>query len=663
MTKEHANLQDKAITGSEGVVFLKDKYNGWRWQDQHHGQRLLNGIYLVGEDRFNNKFIDTLVKNGLDRNVPSPSSLLHVLQQMRDTEHLCDVVLRVRDEYGTVKEVLRCHRAVLAACSPYFKAMLFGRFREGQAKEVTFKDISCETLRQLVNYVYTGVVTFTARNVELFFHASSMFQLPFLTDACCKYMVHNMNISHCLELFHFAKTHFCEELAREAKHFALKNLPDVISHGDIEGLTAEELVEVLNDDSHMWGGETLLEGVVRWLFWNTNNRGDVLQSLLQKLQIDITLMNKGFLKFIMTTEIGIKNSLRFREVLEEAVEKIKALELELTGHEVVLQIGGVSGSELADHSCKRIHYIDCFDSKTNACATVTELPQRLLQAQFNTTVLENDVYVVATFPCRQNKDSEVWKYSCMHDIWRRLPDLLESHGWDFLLHAADRKVYALGSGRILKSSEKCYEAFDHVANKWGRIEPVPETVEKACVAACMGKLYVMGHWGQAQFLVQIHKQDSQSWQSLVYPAFHGCKIQYHTATLGGMIYMMPLYATRQDYMCAYNTENNLFEKVFLPTNKRLQCGMTATDDSIIVTGGRELLSPDYATGNVEVFRPAEGCWKIVGRQSGLIRRGHTCVTVNGPSWMLDRLDKASEKRNMTGNEESGQGSGETVTSN
>ncbi|KAI8511394.1 protein ubiquitination [Branchiostoma belcheri] len=658
MIKEQECLKDERITGSEGIVFLKDTYNGWRWQDQHHGQRLLRGLYRVGDDRFNEEFTVILVKKGLDRNLSS-ISVVHVLQEMRETrEDLCDVMLRVRDEYGRVREAARCHRAVLAAYSTYFNAMLFGRFREGQAGEVTFEDISCETLRQLVNYAYTGVVTFTTRNVERVFHASSIFNLPFLANACCQYMLQNISKSHCLGLFHFAKTHFCEELAREARMFALEHLQDVVSYGGIEELTVDELEELLNDNSaHMWGEESLLEGAVRWLFESsTTNGGETdLHSLLQKLKIDLTLVNKGYLKFIMATEVDIKNSRRCKDVLEDAVEKIEALETAVSGHKLVLQFGGISGSELADHSGRRITTVDCFDSETNAWATVTELPQRLLHAHLNTTVLENDVYIVATFPGGGRKESEVWKYSCMHDIWRRLPDLQEPHGWDFVVQAAAKRVYALGNGRTLKSSEKCYEAFDPTVNKWGRIEPVPQTIEKACFAACMGKLYVMGHWGngQAKFLVHIYDQHGQSWRTQVYPAFHGCKIQYHAATLGGMIYMMPLLATRQDFMCAFNAKKNLFEKVVLPTYKRLQCGMAATDDSIVVTGGRDLLSNAYATGNVEVFRPVEGCWRVVGRKPGLIRRGHTCVTVNGPGWMLDKLDKASGKGNMNANEDSG----------
>ena len=52
--------------------------------------------------------------------VSHPKELLAVLNNLRINEQLCDVILNV----GTLK--IPCHKAILAASSPYFQAMFTG---------------------------------------------------------------------------------------------------------------------------------------------------------------------------------------------------------------------------------------------------------------------------------------------------------------------------------------------------------------------------------------------------------------------------------------------------------------------------------------------------------------------------------------------------------
>lgn len=51
---------------------------------------------------------------------------------------------------------LPAHRLVLASCSDYFRAMLYGGMRESQQNEVVLMDTPLGAFELLLKYIYTG---------------------------------------------------------------------------------------------------------------------------------------------------------------------------------------------------------------------------------------------------------------------------------------------------------------------------------------------------------------------------------------------------------------------------------------------------------------------------------------------------------------------------
>ena len=74
---------------------------------------------------------------------------------------LCDVLL-VAD---TVE--IPCHKAVLAACSPYFYAMFTGELAEAKADRIVLQEVDGKALSLLIDFVYTAEVHVTEDNVQV----------------------------------------------------------------------------------------------------------------------------------------------------------------------------------------------------------------------------------------------------------------------------------------------------------------------------------------------------------------------------------------------------------------------------------------------------------------------------------------------------------------
>ena len=74
---------------------------------------------------------------------------------------LCDVVL-VADSIE-----VPAHRAVLAACSPYFYAMFTANLSESKAERIVLQEIDGKALAMLVEFVYTAEIHVTEENVQV----------------------------------------------------------------------------------------------------------------------------------------------------------------------------------------------------------------------------------------------------------------------------------------------------------------------------------------------------------------------------------------------------------------------------------------------------------------------------------------------------------------
>uniref|UniRef100_A0A8B9PLU0 Heterogeneous nuclear ribonucleoprotein A0 n=1 Tax=Apteryx owenii TaxID=8824 RepID=A0A8B9PLU0_APTOW len=144
-----------------------------------------------------------------------------VMNELRSKRLLCDVVIVAE----TVE--MEAHRVVLAACSPYFCAMFTGDMSESKAKKIEIKDVDGQTLRKLIDYIYTAEIEVTEENVQVLLPAASLLQLMDVRKNCCDFLQSQLHPTNCLGIRAFADVHACTELLQQANAYADKNTPAV----------------------------------------------------------------------------------------------------------------------------------------------------------------------------------------------------------------------------------------------------------------------------------------------------------------------------------------------------------------------------------------------------------------------------------------------------
>ncbi|CAL5005199.1 unnamed protein product [Urochloa decumbens] len=159
--------------------------------------------------------------------LPVPSSDLGShLGHLLDSGDCSDV------SFSVAGETFRAHRAVLAARSPVFKALLLGPMADATMPTVTLHDIEPEAFRVLLRFVYTDALLMPVDNelevegsslaAELLQHvlaAAEMYQLDRLKLVCAQKLWEVVSVDNVAAVLGCAEMHNCTELKKRCIDF------------------------------------------------------------------------------------------------------------------------------------------------------------------------------------------------------------------------------------------------------------------------------------------------------------------------------------------------------------------------------------------------------------------------------------------------------------
>ncbi|XP_031427466.1 zinc finger and BTB domain-containing protein 20 isoform X2 [Clupea harengus] len=106
------------------------------------------------------------------------SSVLETLNEQRQRGHFCDVTVRI---HGSM---LRAHRCVLAAGSPFFQDKLLLGYSDIEIPAV----VSVQSVQKLIDFMYSGVLRVAQSEALQILTAASILQIKRVIDECTRIM-------------------------------------------------------------------------------------------------------------------------------------------------------------------------------------------------------------------------------------------------------------------------------------------------------------------------------------------------------------------------------------------------------------------------------------------------------------------------------------------
>ena len=207
-------------------------------------------------------------------------AVLAMFDNMRRTRELCDVVLVVDN-----KE-FHCHKSLLSANSPYFKAMFTGVMTERYQSRIVLHDISSLAMDQIIDFFYTSSLTLSMDNVGYILPAASMFHIDNIVKACCEFMRRNIGVSNCLGISAYADTHSCLELKALADDYAMQHFSEVIQAEEFLQLPVNQLQQLVSSDNlNVHSEERVYEAVIAWVKYEPGTRKQYISKLLDNVSV------------------------------------------------------------------------------------------------------------------------------------------------------------------------------------------------------------------------------------------------------------------------------------------------------------------------------------------------------------------------------------------
>ncbi|XP_045537241.1 ring canal kelch homolog [Papilio machaon] len=428
------------------------------------------------------------------------TALLDALARLRCDATLCDVRLQAQAEGATEPaEGVWAHRAVLAACSPYFRAM-FTQFDERTQDAVTIQNVEPHALDAIIEYVYNpNSLVITEDNVQSLLSASSLLQVSGVRAACCNFLAAALAPDNALGIRAFAELHACRDLKDCAARYVHRHFVEVLETEEFLSLTAETLAQLLDSDRIMVPNEeVVLDAVIRWMQHNPEERQQHLGTLLEHVRLP--LLGRDVLVARAAAEPLAGAGLRVKDLVIEALsfhllrpERRAAAAAACArarprqpprAPKMLLVVGG--------QAPKAIRSVEALQLEAGRWRRAADLPTRRCRAGL--AVVAGKLYAVGGFNGTLRVRS-VDIYDACADTWAPGPPLCARRS-TLGVAVIGNVIYAVG-GFDGASGLSSAEAMDAREGVWRPVASMSTRRSSVGVAVLGGRLYAVGGYDGA----------------------------------------------------------------------------------------------------------------------------------------------------------------------
>ncbi|CAN7988268.1 unnamed protein product [Ixodes hexagonus] len=203
---------------------------------------------------------------------PSPEGTLNHVGWL--AEHVGSLLLQ--PEYSDVLLVvggarLPAHRLILASCSSYFRALLYGGMRESQQDEVVLQDTPREAFELLLRYIYTGKLQLSGLKecvVLEVLELSHLYGFLELEAGVSRFLEQVLGVGNVCRIYDRACLYQLEALAGACRLFVDRHAAAILASDAFLTLSPEVLREMIGRDSFFAPEVDIFRAVCAWVGHN-----------------------------------------------------------------------------------------------------------------------------------------------------------------------------------------------------------------------------------------------------------------------------------------------------------------------------------------------------------------------------------------------------------
>ncbi|XP_078456270.1 kelch-like protein 26 [Lampetra fluviatilis] len=518
--------------------------------------------------------------------------LLRGLAALRDNGHLLDVTLLVE------KASFRVHRAVLAACSDYFRAMFTGGMREASQREIELQGLSARGLQHILDFAYCGEVTLDMECVEDVLGAAVFLQMAPVVGLCEDFLKSAMSVETCLGVGQMATAFSLASLKESVDAFTFTHFLQIAAEDDFLHLPLDRLVFFLRSNRLQCCSEVdLFQAAIRWLRHSEGRRRvapDVLAHVRFPLMSSVQLVDHVQPVDIMMEDPTCRSFLL--EAFNFQVLPFRQHEMQSprtairSDHVSLLTLGGTPYIDLDRSVSTKVHFLP--DSSSRHFKELSEMAVGCSHPCV--AVLDNFVFVVGgqqvQYRSGEGAVSDCFRYDPHLGKWLRLQPMQDAR-IQFHLGAVDGALYAVG-GRNRTGSLASVERYSPKDNRWLYVSALKRRTWGHAGATLGGRLYVAGGYGipgEDRRALQYYEPSRDAWEFRA--AMSEARVLHCMAAARGRVYALGGRADQvercYDVLAAecYVPEADQWTAVTSMRTGQSEAGCALLGDRIYVVGG------------------------------------------------------------------------------
>ncbi|KAF7222953.1 kelch-like protein 40a [Nothobranchius furzeri] len=434
------------------------------------------------------------------------------LCDLLENDRFVDCVLKIQD-----KE-FPCHRLVLAASSPFFKAMFLSDLEESKKREIILKDVDPGVMGMILRYLYTSDINLTEQNVQDIFMVANMYQIPSIFSVCVSYLQEKMVLSNCLAIYRLGLLLDCPRLTLAAREFICERYQVVVRDQEFLQLDPSELAIIITSDTlNVEREELVFESLMDWVRHDETTRLKDLPELLHCVRFRLIPVE------YFQEKVERHEYMRFNQEIKKELELVKDAHRGLLPKPKSLTSDGAKGGQEGEDDQEEEGYLPgilnnnprfgmfemdlilminstgtvAYEPVGNECFVVsesTEIPKN----HCSLVTRQNQVFVVGGLLCSEDdKDEPLKSYFLQFDPvsseWLGMPSQ-PSPRCLFGMAEVENSIYVVG-GKELKEGEHALSSvmiYDRQSFKWGESDPLPYEVYGHGTVSHNGLVYVIG---------------------------------------------------------------------------------------------------------------------------------------------------------------------------
>lgn len=535
------------------------------------------------------------------------------MAMMKRNHTLCDVKLLV----GT--EIFHAHKLVLAAASPYFKAMFTGGLRECEMNSVTLQGVCPLIMGHLLYFMYTSEIAVNESNVLHLLPAATMFQISHVIDACCVYLENQLDASNVIGIGNFAQQHGCMDVYRKCNEFIDQHFVQVSQEEEFLQLGACQLVQLIRRDQiNVRCEKEVYEAVLRWVKHEDSTRKAKMEHILSAVRCHY--LTPDFLTDQIKHCELLKRAPQCKEYLLRIFQDLTLhrkpciKQRTPTGPSLIYVAGGYLRHSLG--------HMECFNIQEQSWTTLVDLP--MPRSGLGAVFIQGLFYAVGgRNNCPEgNQDSDALDcYDPVTNIWKTCTPMSTPRS-RVGVGVMDGMLYAVG-GCHSATLHNSVERYKPEENTWESVQPMATRRIGVGVAVVNRLLYAVGGFDGTCRLssAECYHPENNEWITLA--SMNTPRSAAGVIALEQYVYAVGGYDGSDQLKTVerYNIETNEWEYVASMRSPRSALSVAVLEGKLYALGGYD--GTNFLS-SVEVFDAATNEW-IDAPSMNCGRSGHAAA--------------------------------------